>query len=70
MERRIYAAAIERHAKAVKALGNATDAVFDKALNDTSSSRLEAEFAKNGPGGSQGRTLLLMMPSTELMDLR
>ena len=41
----VYAAAIERHAKAVKALGNATDAVFDKALNDASSSRLEAEFA-------------------------
>ena len=42
----VYAAAIERHAKAVKALGNATDAVFDKALNDASSSRLEAEFAR------------------------
>ena len=41
----VYAAAIERHAKAVKALGNATDAVFDKALNDASSSRLEAEIA-------------------------
>jgi len=41
-----FAAAIDRHAKAVKALRNATGAAFDKALNDASSSRQEAETAR------------------------
>jgi len=42
----IFAAAIDHHAKTVKALRDATGSTFDKALNVASLSRQEAEIAR------------------------
>ena len=42
----VFAAEIDRHAKTVKALRNAIGPAFDKALNEASSSRQEAEIAR------------------------
>jgi hypothetical protein len=41
-----FAATIDHHSRTVRALHSATGAAFDKALNDASSSRQEAEIAR------------------------
>jgi hypothetical protein len=42
----VFASAIDHRSKAVKALHSATGAAFDKAQNNASSSRQEAEIAR------------------------
>jgi hypothetical protein len=42
----IFAAAIDRHAKIVKALQSATGAAFKKTLKDAASCRQKAEIAR------------------------
>jgi hypothetical protein len=42
----VFAAAIDHHAKTVKALHGSAGAAFDKALKDAASSRQKAEVAK------------------------
>ncbi|HXI42616.1 MAG TPA: hypothetical protein VNH18_23145 [Bryobacteraceae bacterium] len=42
----LFAAAIDHHAKMIKALHNVSSAGFDKALRDAASSREAAEIAR------------------------